>query len=363
MENLANIVAHFNIVGDVAEIKPLGNGLINTTYKVKTASPDTPDYVLQHINNSIFPDVEMLMDNIIAVTTHIRKKLEAAHTTDIDRKVLTFVPAKDNTYFYYDGEKYWRIMVFIPDAVTKTAVTPESSYEVGRTFGNFQAMLADIPVELGETIKDFHNMEFRLQQMREAVAEDKAGRMQDAEVKELVSELEKRADEMCKAERLHREGKLPKRVCHCDTKVDNMMFDKDGNVLCVIDLDTVMPNYVFSDFGDFLRSAANTGAEDEKDLSKVSFNMDIFKAFSRGYVESAGVFLTPIEVENLPYAAKLFPYMQAVRFLTDYINGDTYYKIAYPEHNLVRTRAQFKLLQSAEAHEQEMQDYIASLQK
>lgn len=363
MGNLANIVAHFNIVGDVAEIKPLGNGLINTTYKVKTASPDTPDYVLQHINNSIFPDVEMLMDNIIAVTTHIRKKLEAAHTTDIDRKVLTFVPAKDNTYFYFDGEKYWRIMVFIPDAVTKTAVTPESSYEVGRTFGNFQAMLADIPVELGETIKDFHNMEFRLQQMREAVAEDKAGRMQDAEVKELVSELEKRADEMCKAERLHREGKLPKRVCHCDTKVDNMMFDKDGNVLCVIDLDTVMPNYVFSDFGDFLRSAANTGAEDEKDLSKVSFNMDIFKAFSRGYVESAGVFLTPIEVENLPYAAKLFPYMQAVRFLTDYINGDTYYKIAYPEHNLVRTRAQFKLLQSAEAHEQEMQDYIASLQK
>lgn len=363
MENLANIVTHFNIVGDVAEIKPLGNGLINTTYKVKTASPDTPDYVLQHINNSIFPDVEMLMDNIIAVTTHIRKKLEAAHTTDIDRKVLTFVPAKDNTYFYFDGEKYWRIMVFIPDAVTKTAVTPESSYEVGRTFGNFQAMLADIPVELGETIKDFHNMEFRLQQMREAVAEDKAGRMQDAEVKELVSELEKRADEMCKAERLHREGKLPKRVCHCDTKVDNMMFDKDGNVLCVIDLDTVMPNYVFSDFGDFLRSAANTGAEDEKDLSKVSFNMDIFKAFSRGYVESAGVFLTPIEVENLPYAAKLFPYMQAVRFLTDYINGDTYYKIAYPEHNLVRTRAQFKLLQSAEAHEQEMQDYIASLQK
>lgn len=363
MENLANIVAHFNIVGDVAEIKPLGNGLINTTYKVKTASPDTPDYVLQHINNSIFPDVEMLMDNIIAVTTHIRKKLEAAHTTDIDRKVLTFVPAKDNTYFYFDGEKYWRIMVFIPDAVTKTAVTPESSYEVGRTFGNFQAMLADIPVELGETIKDFHNMEFRLQQMREAVAEDKAGRMQNAEVKELVSELEKRADEMCKAERLHREGKLPKRVCHCDTKVDNMMFDKDGNVLCVIDLDTVMPNYVFSDFGDFLRSAANTGAEDEKDLSKVSFNMDIFKAFARGYVESAGVFLTPIEVENLPYAAKLFPYMQAVRFLTDYINGDTYYKIAYPEHNLVRTRAQFKLLQSAEAHEQEMQDYIASLQK
>lgn len=361
MENLEQIVAQFNINGEVAEIKPLGNGLINTTYKVKTVADNTPDYVLQHINNAIFPDVEMLMNNIIAVTSHIRKKLEAANTTDINRKVLTFVPAKDGKYFYFDGEKYWRIMEFIPDAVTKSAVTPESSYEVGRTFGNFQATLADIPVQLGETIKDFHNMEFRLQQLHEAVAEDKAGRV--AEVKDLLDELEKRADEMCKAERLHREGKLPKRVCHCDTKVDNMMFDKDGNVLCVIDLDTVMPNFVFSDFGDFLRSAANTSVEDEKDLSKVNFNMDIFKAFSRGYIESAGVFLTPVEVENLPYAAKLFPYMQAVRFLTDYINGDTYYKIAYPEHNLVRTRAQFKLLQSVEAHEQEMKDYIASLQK
>lgn len=361
MENLEKIVAQFNINGEVSEIKPLGNGLINTTYKVKTAADNTPDYVLQHINNAIFPDVEMLMNNIIAVTSHIRKKLEEAHATDINRKVLTFVPAKDGKYFYYDGEKYWRIMEFIPDAVTKTAVTPETSYEVGRTFGNFQATLADIPVQLGETIKDFHNMEFRLKQLHEAVAEDKAGRV--AEVKDLLDELEKRADEMCKAERLHREGKLPKRVCHCDTKVDNMMFDKDGNVLCVIDLDTVMPNFVFSDFGDFLRSAANTSVEDEKDLSKVNFNMEIFKAFSRGYIESASVFLTPVEIENLPYAAKLFPYMQAVRFLTDYINGDTYYKISYPDHNLVRTRAQFKLLQSVEAHEQEMKDYIASLQK
>ena len=293
MENLEQIVAQFNINGEVAEIKPLGNGLINTTYKVKTAADNTPDYVLQHINNAIFPDVEMLMNNIIAVTSHIRKKLEAANTTDINRKVLTFVPAKDGKYFYFDGEKYWRIMEFIPDAVTKSAVTPESSYEVGRTFGNFQATLADIPVQLGETIKDFHNMEFRLQQLHEAVAEDKAGRV--AELKDLLDELEKRADEMCKAERLHREGKLPKRVCHCDTKVDNMMFDKDGNVLCVIDLDTVMPNFVFSDFGDFLRSAANTSVEDEKDLSKVNFNMDIFKAFSRGYIESAGVFLTPVD--------------------------------------------------------------------
>lgn len=357
---LKEIVSQFDIKGTVSEVKPLGDGLINDTFKVVTAEAGQPNYVLQHINNSIFENVEMLMDNIIAVTTHIRRKLEAAGTDDIDRKVLTFVPLKSCGKYYYvhtDGS-YWRIMLFIPDAVTKSGVTPESSYEVGETFGNFQAMLADIPVQLGETIPNFHNMEFRLQQLRDAVKEDPAGRV--AEVKDLLDEIEKRADEMCKGERLHREGKLPKRICHCDTKVDNMMFDADGNVLCVIDLDTVMPNFVFSDFGDFLRSAANTGKEDDKDLEAVNFNMEIFKSFAKGYLKSARSFLTPVEIENLPYAAKLFPYMQAVRFLADYLNGDTYYKTAYPGHNLVRTRAQFKLLTSAEAHEAEMQAFIAS---
>lgn len=354
-KDLKHIVDQFEIQGHVTEVKPLGNGLINTTYKVCTEG-DAPDYVLQHVNNAIFPDVKMLMDNIVAVTGHIRKKLEAANTPDIDRKVLTFIPAKDGQFFNLHEGKYWRIMVFIPDTVSQTAVTPETSYIVGETFGNFQAMLADIPVQLGETIKDFHNMEFRMQQLREAVAENKAGRL--AEVQWLVDELEKRAENMCKAERLHREGKLPKRICHCDTKVDNILFDKDGNVLCVIDLDTVMPNFVFSDFGDFLRSAANTGKEDDKDLDNVNFNMDIFRAFAKGYIKSAKSFLTPIEIENLPYAATLFPYMQTVRFLADYINGDTYYKTQYAEHNLVRSKAQFKLLQSAEEHLAEMQAFI-----
>ena len=166
---------------------------------------------------------------------------------------------------------------------------------------------------------------------------------------------------MTLAERLHREGKLPKRICHCDTKVNNMLFDKQtGKVLCVIDLDTVMPSYVFSDYGDFLRTGASTAAEDDPQLSKVSFNMDIFKAFTKGYLSTAGEFLTDVEKENLPYAAKLFPYMQAVRFFTDYINGDTYYKTAYPKHNLVRTRNQIKLLESVEAHEPEMKEFIAS---
>ena len=354
--NLQNIVSQFAIEGTVNEVKPLGNGLINTTYKVTTTGPA---YVLQHVNNAIFPDVDMLMNNIVAVTTHIRGKLEAAGTADINRKVLNFIPTKEGKYYYYDGEKYWRVMAFIPETESMTAVTPETSYIVGETFGNFQAMLADIPAQLGETIKDFHNMEFRLWQLREAVKENKAGRL--AEVQWLVDELEKRANEMCKGEQLHREGKLPKRICHCDTKVDNILFDKDGNVLCVIDLDTVMPNFIFSDFGDYLRSAANTGKEDDKDLDNVNFNMEIFKSFTKGYLKSAASFITPLEVENLPYAAALFPYMQTVRFLADYINGDTYYKTQYADHNLVRSKAQFKLLQSVEAHHAEMQAFIKTL--
>lgn len=352
---MQQIVAQFDIQGNVEEIKPLGNGLINTTYKVVTAG-DAPDYVLQNVNNAIFPDVEMLMDNIVAVTGHIRKKLEAANTYDIDRKVLSFVPAKDGKYFYFDGDKYWRVMVFIPDTVTKSGVTPESSYIVGETFGDFQAMLADIPVTLGETIKDFHNIEFRLQQLKEAVEADKAGRL--AATKYIVDEVMARAENMCRGERLHREGKLPKRVCHCDTKVDNILFDQNDNVLCVIDLDTVMPSFIFSDYGDFLRSAANFVAEDCPEIEKVGFNMEVFKAFTKGYLKTASKFLIPIEIENLPYAATLFPYMQVVRFYADYLNGDTYFKTQYPEHNLVRTKNQLALLESAEKHLPEMEAFI-----
>ena len=357
-QELFSIANQFCIQSPAIDVKPLGNGLINTTYKVTTKG-SAPDYVMQLVNTNIFPDPDMLMNNIVAVTKHIRHKLQEANVSDINRRCLNFINTKGGKYYEMVGTDCWRMMEFIPDTVSQSGVSPESSYIVGKTFGEFQAMLADINEELGETIKDFHNMEFRLQQLREAVAADAAGRLH--EVQWLVDELESRADEMCKAERLHREGKLPKRICHCDTKVDNILFDRDGNVLCVIDLDTVMPNFVFSDFGDFLRSAANTSTEDQADLSKVSFNMDIFRPFAKGYIESARQFLTPVEIENLPYAACLFPYMQTVRFLADYINGDTYYRIQYPEHNLVRSKAQLRLLQSAESHLQDMQQYIAQL--
>ena len=354
-KELQQIASHFQIEGNIVEVKPLGNGLINTTYMVVTEG-DAPNYVLQNINVAIFPDVELLMNNIVAVTGHIRAKLEAAGTDDIDRKVLKFVPCQCGKFYYEHDGKFWRVMVFIPDTVSKSGVTPESSYIVGETFGDFQASLADIPAQLGESIKDFHNIEFRLQQLKEAMEADKMGRL--AETKDIADELMKRAEDMTRSERLFREGKLPKRICHCDTKVDNILFDKDENVLCVIDLDTVMPSFVFSDYGDFLRSAANTQPEDSADYDKIEFRMDIFKAFTEGYLKTARAFLTPIEIENLPYGATLFPYMQTVRFYADYLNGDTYYKIQYPEHNLVRTKNQLTLLQRAEAHIPEMEAFI-----
>lgn len=356
MDSLSAIVKHFSIEGSVSSIQPLGNGLINETYKVCTQEEDAPDYVLQHINNAVFQDVDLLQNNILAVTRHIRGKLQARGESDIDRKVLHFIEADNGKTYYLDGEKYWRMMQFIPRAQTFETVNPHYSYFAGLAFGQFEEMLADIPDKLGETIPDFHNMEFRLKQLHEAIDNNVAQRK--TEVQFYIDEMEKRAEQMCWAERAYRDGQLPKRICHCDTKVNNMMFDEEGKVLCVIDLDTVMPNFIFSDYGDFLRTGANTGAEDDKNLDNVNFSMPIFEAFTKGYLKGAHPFLTEIEISNLPYAAALFPYMQCVRFLADYLNGDTYYKTQYPEHNLVRTKAQFKLLQSVEAHTPQMKDFI-----
>lgn len=359
MNQLLTIIGQFPEIKDVESIEPLNSGWINKTYRVKTSSEETPDYILQRINHLIFTDIEMLQRNIEAATAHIRKKLEANGETDINRKVLRFLPTPEGKTYHFDGESYWRVSEFITGSQTLEAVTPESSYLAGLNFGEFQAMLADIPEELGEIIPNFHNMEFRLQQLREAVANNKVGRL--AEVQDIVDAIEADADKMCQAEVLFREGKLPKHICHCDTKVSNMLFDEEGKVLCVIDLDTIMPSFIFSDFGDFLRTAANTGKEDEPELENVRFNMEIFKPFAKGYLESARSFLTPIEIEMLPFAAQLFPYMQAVRFLADYINGDTYYHIQFANHNLVRTKAQYKLYQEACKAEPAMKEYITGL--
>ena len=315
---LQNVIAHFPQVKEIREIESIQSGLINRTYRIVTEGAD--DYILQCINHLVFTNVELLQHNIECVTEHIRAKLLERGEQDVERKVLRFLPTLEGKTYHFDGAHYWRVCVYIRNSYTQTEVTPDSAYLVGLKFGEFESMLADLPEKLGETIPDFHNMEFRMTQLREA--------------------------------------KLPKRICHCDTKVSNMLFDAEGKVLCIIDLDTVMPSFVFSDFGDFLRTAACTAPEDEPDVAKVHFNMDIFRAFAKGYLESAMSFLTPLEIEMLPYAVRLFPYMQAVRFLTDYLNGDSYYQIQYAEHNYVRTLAQYRLYQEVCKAEPEMCEFI-----
>jgi len=361
---IKEIVSKFDTRGTVESVAPFGAGLINDTYRVTTAEADAPDYVLQRVNHAIFRDVDLLQNNIRRITDHIRAKLAARGEGDIERKALRIVPARDGKLYHFDGESYWRVTVLIPGARSWEQVTPELAHATGRAFGDFQGMLADLPAEdgrpLGETIPDFHNMEFRLEQLREAIAEDKAGRV--AEMQPVIDQIMARADEMCAPQRMAREGTMPRRASHCDTKVNNVLFDEaTGHVLCVIDLDTTMPGFVMSDFGDFIRTAGNTGAEDETDLGKVGLNVDIFRAFARGYLETAGEWLTPVEVEYLPFGARLLTYMQTVRFLADYLNGDTYYKIRSPHHNRERTLAQLAMLLSLEAHDGEMRSYIASL--
>lgn len=356
--SLKDIVNHFVIDGWVGDITPLGEGMINNTYKVSLEN-NPREYVLQKINHHVFRNIDLLQNNMEEITTHIREKLIQAGEEDVERKTLRLVRTTVNALYYFDGESYWRMTILIPHSVTLQAITPENAYSAGKAFGHFQNMLSDLASRLGETIPNFHNMEFRLEQLREAVSLNKAGRL--GEVVGILQEIEKRIDEMCICEHLHREGKLPKRINHCDTKVNNILFDEQGEVLCVIDLDTAMPGFVVSDYGDFMRSAGNTGKEDDKDLDNVSFNMEIFKAYTKGYLEEAKHFLTKPELELLPFGAKLITYMQLVRFLTDYLNGDEYYKVNSPTHNLERSRAQLKLLQDIELKYDAMKDYILSL--
>jgi len=355
MEKLKKIVELF-VSGNDIRVAHLGAGHINDSYKV---SVDGKEFVMQRINHAIFKNVPELQNNIVRVTSHIREKLIGKGVKDIERRVLNLIPAKDGKLYHKDeGGSYWRLMDFIKDSKSFDSISPKLAEKTGEAFGEFQSMLADMPGEpLYETIPNFHNMENRLETFRESVKNNLAGRL--SEVQEIVVEIEKRAEEMCLPEKLHREGKLPKRINHCDTKVNNVLFDAGGKeVLCVVDLDTVMPGYVLSDFGDFMRTGANNGKEDDLNLENVSINLSIFEAYTKGYLKTAKGFLTDLEIENLAFGAKLLTYMQTVRFFTDYLDGDIYYKIKSPKHNLERSLAQFKLLLSMEENFSEMQEIV-----
>ncbi len=357
---MKEILSHFAIPNEVAEPEPLRIGFINDSFVVRAKRIGEKSYCLQRINHHIFKDVEGLMRNIQLVTTHIRRKLMEAGEKDVDRKVLQLVPTTSGQLFYETPEgDYWRLYVLVEPATSQEKVTPASARLTGEAFGRFQRQLADLPFgELCESIPNFHNMEFRLQQLDEALAADPAGRK--AACTDIIDAINSRREEMCLAERLFREGKLPKHINHCDTKVNNVLFDEEGKPICIVDLDTVMPGFVFSDFGDFMRTAANTGAEDDPILDNIRVDLEVFEAYARGYLKEA-TFLTEVEKELLPYGCRLLTYMQTVRFFTDWINGDTYYKIAYPEHNIVRTRAQLRLLEEQEKSRLQMEQIIAAL--
>lgn len=354
---MKQILSQFAINNAVNDPQPLKIGFINDSFIVKAKNAGEKSYFLQRINHHIFTNVEGLQQNILKVTNHIRRKLEAAGEKDIARKVLELVPTKDGQLFYKTPEgDYWRVYVLIEGGFSQEKVTPASAELTGQAFGRFQCQLADLLFdELCESIPNFHNIEFRLWQLDEALKADPVGRK--AACTDIIAAIDRRRDEMCLAERLFREGKLPKHINHCDTKVNNVLFDEQGQPICIVDLDTVMPGFVLSDFGDFMRTAANTGAEDDPNLDNIHVDLAIFEAYARGYLKEA-TFLTELEKELLPYGCRLLSYMQTVRFFTDYISGDTYYKIQYPEHNLVRTRAQLRLVEEQEKVADDMQAII-----
>lgn len=353
---LYDIAEKFAFDASATDIKPLGEGFINDTYIVTTAKSR---YILQRKNHIVFPDVEAMMDNIWRVTTHLKAKVEASGG-DPRREVLTVIPTTDGKLFYRDNENFWAASLFIEGSVTHdVADTPRLAYMGGRGIGRFQAMLADFDEPLAEVIKGFHNIRWRFEQWDRALAEDKAGRK--TELTEEIGWIESRRAKMLAFWELVEQGVLPKRVTHNDTKLSNILFDQRDEALCVIDLDTVMSSTSLNDFGDAIRSYTNTGAEDDSDLSRVAMNIETFRHYAEGYLSERGETMTASEKEWLAFSALYITFEQVLRFLMDYIDGDTYYKTAYPTHNLVRTRAQYRLLQSMEEQYDKMREIVARL--
>lgn len=345
----SDILSSFCIEGDIAEVTPYGSGHINGTYYVKNTCQNAPDYLLQRINSYVFRDIPALVRNIEIVTAHLRQKISLDPAANPGTDVLTLIPTKDGRYYYQDDQgDFWRIYLYLKNTNSYDIIeTAPQAFEGGKAFGKFQTLLADLDAQLlSETIPDFHNIESRLKKFYQAIEEDPCQLVKDC-IPEITF-LEQRAEEMKTILRMGRAGKLPLRITHNDTKFNNVLLDKNDRAQCVIDLDTVMPGYVAYDFGDAMRTICNTAAEDEKDLSKINVNIPLFEAYTKGYLEETIVFLTEDELKSLVNGVFLLPYMQAVRFLTDFIEGDNYYKIHFKGHNLQRTKAQIQLLRKLE---------------
>ncbi|MDF1576321.1 MAG: aminoglycoside phosphotransferase family protein [Bacteroidales bacterium] len=356
------IAARFATEGSIAKVQAHGGGHINDTYRLVNRVDAAPDYLLQRVNHQVFKDVPLLMQNMVLVTDHVAARIRKDFPDEVERRSLTIVPTTDGRSFFKDPEgNFWRVLRFIDNHLVFDSTTdPDIAYQGAHTFGAFTSMLNDLPAEkVGTVIPDFHNMKWRLTQLKESIRRDAAGRLKV--VTEEIAYVESRAKMMLTIHELGKKGAIPLRVTHNDTKISNVLFDEERKGLCVIDLDTIQPGYVTSDFGDGIRTLTNTGEEDDENLDRVTMDLDLFEAFASGFLDSTREILLETEKDALLYAGLLFPYMQAVRFLIDYLDGDSYYKVRHPEHNLVRTRAQLKLTRDGEDKMDKLREIIRKL--
>ena len=352
--DLNKILREFNIN---SKIENYGNGHINDTY-----CTETPKYILQRINTSIFKNPDELMENIDNVTAFLKEKI-IKNGGNPNRETLTVIKTADGkNCFKYDGDNVFRMYHFIADTKTiEDDKTNEDIYNAGKGFGNFQKLLADFPVDiLHETIVDFHHTPKRVEAFKKAVEEDKLGRVEL--VKEEIEFVLSNSELAGMAIDGIASGEIPVRVTHNDTKINNILFDNStGEAICVIDLDTVMPGSMLYDFGDALRMGGSTAAEDETDLDKVHFDVECFRSFAKGYLSEMGKVLTPKEIELLPMSVWLMTYECGVRFLADHLNGDVYFKIHRENHNLDRARNQFKLCKEIIEKKEELAKIVKEL--
>ena len=351
MENkIKNVVENFNAKGEFVSAVPYGSGHINETkYVVCKDGESVYEYILQKINKNVFKRPDQLMENYAAVTGFLRNII-IERGGDPDRETLNVVSALDGKSYYLDAEgNYWRLVLFVKDSISYDKVErPEQFYASAVAFGNFQYLLKDYPADtLHETIVNFHNTPDRFRQLMDAVNLDKCARL--AEVMAEVDFCRAREDFAGTLERAHAEGRLPLKVTHNDTKLNNILFDKNtGDALCVVDLDTIMPGYAVNDFGDSIRFGATTALEDEADLSKVNFDISLYELYVKGFIEGAKGGLSEGELEMLPIGAIMMTFECGMRFLADYLSGDTYFRISREKHNLDRARNQFKLVSDME---------------
>lgn len=358
-EIIYSAASSFDISGEVIAIEPFGSGHINDTYKVTMGDPDVGPYLLQRINHHVFKDVEALMQNIDLVVTHLKGKYRQQRFADPEAHVLTIIPHKTHQLYYKDGHgNFWRMFVLLENTKSYDIVaTEQQAREGGRAFGRFQQQLSDLDARLiKEVLPYFHHIGKRLDALKQAVSGDAKGRLEHAKAEvEFVLAREARMRTILQ---MGESGILPLRITHNDTKFNNLLFDARDQAQCVIDLDTVMPGYVAYDFGDAIRTIINSAAEDEADLDKITLNMPLFEAYTAGYVESAAQFLTKEEIDSLIEGVFLLPYIIGVRFLTDYLEGDHYFKTHHPEHNLQRTRAQLQLVAQLEKNETALRNIV-----